>query len=98
MYLEHNLADRLYDIAESKHLFRRIHAGFRKGFLRIVYAIEDGFQKKLMQRCVLALLDFSKAYDTIWREKLLLHMLNMGIQATIIDWIRSFVNNRRARV
>ena len=31
-----------------------------------------------MQRSVLALLDFIKANDTVWREKLLLHKLDMG--------------------
>ena len=51
-----------------------------------------------MQRSVLTLLDFSKAYDTVWREKLLLHMLNIGILPTFIRWIRSFLINRRGRV
>ena len=47
---------------------------------------------------VLTLLDFSKAYDTVWREKLLLHMLNTGIPPTFIHWIRSFLIDRRGRV
>ena len=51
-----------------------------------------------MQRSVLTLLDFSKAYDTIWIEKLLLHMLDTGIPSTFIRWIQSFFNDRRARV
>ena len=62
---------------------------------RIVQAIKDGFQQRLMKRSVLALLDFSKAYDTVWREKLLLHMLNTGIPPTFICWVRSFLNDRR---
>ena len=55
-------------------------------------------KKKPMHRSVLVLLDFSKAYDTVWREKLLLRMLVMGIPITIIHWLRSFLNDRRARV
>ena len=51
-----------------------------------------------MKRSVLTLLDFSKAYDTVWRDKLLLHMLNSGIPSTFIRWIRSFLDNCRARV
>ena len=51
-----------------------------------------------MQRSVLMLLDFSKAYDTVWREKLLLDMLNTGIPPTFIRWIRSFLTDRRGRV
>ena len=51
-----------------------------------------------MQRSILTLLDFSKAYDTVSREKLLLHMLDSGIPSTFIRWIQSFFNDRRARV
>ena len=65
---------------------------------QIVQAIEDGFQKRPMQRSVLTLLYFSKAYDTVWREKLLLHMLNTGIPPSFIRWICSFLSDRRGRV
>ena len=59
----------------------------------------DGFdQKPRMNRSVLVLLDFSKAYDTVWREKLLLCMKDQGIPAQMIRWLRSFLNDRRARV
>ena len=51
-----------------------------------------------MQHSILTLLDFSKAYDTVWREKLLLHMLNTVIPLTFICWIRSFLIDRRGRV
>ena len=102
--LERILADRLFHIAETRNLFSRFQAGFRKGrscedqILRIVQSIEDGFQQKPMQRSVMALLDFSKAYDTVWREKLLLHLLDLGIPATFVRWLQAFLNDRRARV
>ena len=51
-----------------------------------------------MKHSVLTLLDFSKAYDMVWREKLLLHMLNTGIPSPFIRWIRSFLDDCRARV
>ena len=98
--LERILADRLYYIAETNNIFSRFQAGFRKGrscedqITRIVQAIEDG----PMKRSVLTLLDFSKVYDTFWREKLLLHMLNTGIPPIFIRWIRSFLDDRRGRV
>ena len=85
-------------------MFSRFQAGFRKGrsfedqITRIVQAIEDGFQQRPMQRSVLTLLDFSKAYNTVWREKLLLHLLNTGIPPTFIRWIRSFLIDCRGRV
>ena len=64
--LERIIADRLYYIAET-NMFSWFQAGFRKGqscedqITWIVQAIEDGFQKRLMQCSVLTLLDFSKA-------------------------------------
>ena len=85
-------------------MFSRFQAGFHKGrscedqITRIVQAIEDGFQQRSMKCSVLILLDFSKAYDTVWREKLLLHMLNTGIPSPFICWIWSFLDDRRARV
>ena len=102
--LEGILADRLHYIAETNNLFSRFQAGFRKGrscedqITRIVQAIEDGFQQRPMQRSILTLLDFSKAYDTVSREKLLLHMLDTDIPSTFIRWIQSFFNDRRACV
>ena len=83
--LEHILGDRLCYIDETNNIFSRFQAGFCKGrscedqITGIVQAIEDDFQQRPMKRSVLTLLDFSKAYDTVWREKLLLHMLNTGI-------------------
>ena len=84
------LFDRLCYIAETTTLFSRFQAGFRKGrssesqILCIIQAIEDGFQKKPMNRSVLVLLDFIKAYDTVWREKLLLNMLDMDIPQQMV--------------
>ena len=69
-HLERILADRHF------HWFSKFQARFRKGrscddqILRVLQKI-DGFQKKLTHRLVMVLLDFSKAYDTEWREKLL---------------------------
>ena len=102
--LERILADRLYYIAKTNNMFSRFQAAFCKGrscedqITQMVQAIKDGFQQRPMKCSVLTLLDFSKAYDTVWREKLLLHMLNTGIPPTFIHWIRSFLNDRRGRV
>ena len=102
--LEHILADRLYYIAETNNMFSRFQAGFHKGrscedqITRIVQTIEDGFQQRPMKHSVLTFPDFCKAQYTVWREKLLLHMLNTGIPSTFIRWICSFLNDRRGRV
>ena len=50
----------------------------------IVQAIKDDSQQRQMQCSVLTLLDFSKGYNMVWREKLLLHMLYTSIPPTFI--------------
>ena len=67
--------------------------------MRISQTITDGFQKsKPPNRAVMALLDFSRAYDTVWREDLLASMLDLGIPYPFIAWIRGFLSNRQAKV
>ena len=67
--LERIFSERLYFMAESNGWFASIQAGFRRGhncadqIVRITQAIEDGFQKPEMNRAVLVLLDYSKAFD-----------------------------------
>ena len=88
---------------ETNNLFSQFQTGLRKGrsckdqVTGTVQEIEDGFQQRPMQRSVLSLLDFSKAYDTVWREKLLLHVLDTGNPPTFIRWIPSFFNERKTR-
>ena len=91
-------------MAEKRGWFNKIQAGFRKGrncvdqILRLVQSIDDGFQARPMRRSVMALLDLSKAYDRVWREKLLLDMASKGVPLQFIRWISAFLMNRRGRV
>ena len=101
--LEHTIK-RLYYITESTHLFSPFQVGFHEGrsgedqILRIVQVIVDEFQQRSMQCSVLMLLDFSKEYDTVWLEILLLCMLGTGITMTFICWLCYFLTNHRACV
>ena len=102
--LEKMIANRLQHLAETKECFDPQQAGFRKGrgcedqIVRVTQAIENGFQSSPMKRSVIALLDFSKAYDTVWRERLLLSMVNQGVPRIIIHWLHAFLQNRQAKV
>ena len=97
---ERIIAERLYNYGEKNGLFSHLQAGFRKGrscedqILKIVQAIEDGFDQKKHQRSVLVLLDFSKAYDTVWRQKLLLSMIDDGVPMYLIRWLYGFLRTR----
>ena len=39
-----------------------------------------------------------RAYDTVWRERLLSHMQTLVIPLTFLRWLRAFPIDRRARV
>ena len=102
--LERMVANRLYYLAETNGWFHPSQAGFRKGrscedqITRIVQKISDGFHSKPFQRSVMVLLDFSKAYDTVWKQRLLLTMADKGVPMPLIRWLHSFLSNRQARV
>ena len=46
----------------------------------------------------MCLLDFSRAYDRVWRPVLVTKMSKMGISECTIKWISSFLSDRRAKV
>ena len=102
--LERMVADRLYYIAETRGMFSDLQAGFRRGrscedqIRKMVQAIEDGFQAGKMERSVLVMLDYSKAYDKVWQQRLLLSMEEKGVPMKFLKWIDAFLANRLARV
>ena len=102
--LERVIADRLYFIAESSNMLSDLQAGFRSNrscedqILKISQLIEDGFQRKKCERSVLALLDYSKAFDQVWRQKLLLSLHQKGIPMKFIQWLNCFLSDRQAKV
>jgi len=100
-------ANRLYALAEVKGWINAAQAGFRKHhscedqILGVTQSISDGFQTKPGKRSVLVLLDYSKAYDKVWREELqelLMTMHEVGVPAVFLQWFRGFLLNRQARV
>ena len=100
--LERMISERLYDMAEKNSWFSCLQAGFRKSrgvedqILRFTQQISDGFQRN--EKSIMALLDFSKAYDTIWRQRLLLTLSKRGVPNLYVSWLNQFLQNRQARV
>ena len=101
--LERMIAGRLQHLAEERGLWVEEQAGFRKRrctedqVLRLSQDISDGFQRVPSQRTALALLDYSKAYDRVWREGLLDRMMVAGLPRQFVAWIAGFLRNRLGR-
>ena len=103
--LERMIHARMYELAESRGMLDPRQAGFRRGrcaedqVLRVAQAISDGFQERpRAHRTVLALLDFSRAFDTVRRGQLLRVLLDKGLPPRMVLWVAAFLRNRVACV
>jgi hypothetical protein len=103
--IERMVAKRLQHLAESRSMLNSDQSGFRPQrstedqVIRMSQAISYGFQAKTpLNWTVLALLDFSKAYNKVWRADLLATMLRKGVPVRYVRWIQGFLSNRQARV
>jgi hypothetical protein len=103
--MERMVAKRLQHLAESRGMLNSDQSGFcpkrstKDQVIRLSQAISDGFQaKKPPNRMVHALLDFSKAYNKVWRADLLATMLRKRVPVCYVRWIQGFLSNRQARV
>ena len=98
------VANRLSNIAERNGYWCNDQAGFRSKrscedqLLILSQSISDGFQTRPSSRTVLSLLDFSKAFDTVWRDRLFEILLEKGVPRMMVKWLRGFLNDRRGRV
>ena len=102
--LERMIAARLQHLAEGRGLLAQEQAGFRRRrccedqVLRLSQSVSDGFQRVPSQRTLLAMLDYSKAFDTVWREALLEKLMEAGIPRRYVVWVSGFLRNRLGRV
>ena len=62
----------------------------------LTQSIEDGFQRK--ERTALCLVDFTGAFDTVWRARLLNKLLVKGLPPGLVKWVKSFLEDRRSFV
>ena len=102
--LERLIMNRLYYEAETKEWISNKQAGFRAQrscedqVLRMVQGVSDNFQEKPSKRTVMALIDYSKAYDRVWREDLLLDLIHLGCPMQMVRWFRGFLCERTGQV
>ena len=90
---------------ESNHLLSTCQAGFRPGrssfdqILTLSKSIWEGLQKKKPpDRTILASVDFSKAFDSVWHSPLFHKLLLLKLPPCFVLWVRSFLSDRRVKV
>ena len=55
-------------------------------------------RKNLQTRTILASVDFSKAFDSVWHSALFHKLLSLKLPPCFVLWVRSFLSGRRAKV
>ena len=102
---ERLILSRLTFYLDSNHLLSTCQAGFCPGrssldrILTLSQSIWDGFQKKKPpDRTILASVDFSKAFNSVWHSALFNKLLSLKLPPCFVLWVRSFFSDRRAKV
>ena len=100
--LERIVNQRLQWYLETYGKLSDTQAGFRKNkntedqLTYFAQKIENGFQEG--KKTVAVFFNMKKAFDTVWKDGLLLKLIKCGIAGNMYKWIKSFLENRTARV
>ena len=96
---------RLIYFLEQQDILSPVQAGFRPGrstvdqVLLLSQSIADSFhQSKPGAHTVLATVDFAKAFDSVWHSALLSKLLSLDLPLCFVEWIRSYLSDRRSKV
>ena len=87
------LNHRLTEFCEENLILQEIQAGFRKGYSTLdhVFVVKNliDLYKLKKRKLFCCFVDYTKAFDTIWREALWHKLINYGIQGKILNVIKS---------
>ena len=100
--LERLIHHKLYSFLEQHGVISHTQFGFRKGHstVHLLLSAVDDWARTLNHRnsthCMF--LDFSKAFDTVPHQRLLLKLQHYGIKDCLLKWFNAFLTQRRQRV
>merc|ERR1711991_664962 len=100
--MEKIVTKRLTDIAEKCEWLPKFQHGFRRkkstlnNLIELQNVIHEAFNRKEMLLAVF--LDVKKAYDCVEREQLYEILKGKGLSGKILDWLKVFLNDRKAKV
>ena len=102
---ERIITERMSTYMEERSKYHRYQTGFRKNkstndhLVRLVSDIDKGFHLTNKPKSTAALLmDFSKAFDSVWHDAILYKMLLLGFQLEDISLILNYLKNRKFEV
>ena len=99
---ERLMSKRLNSFLTKSNILCSHQFGFRKNSCTsdaILEFLDNTYSSLDRKENILAVfLDFSKAFDTVNHEILLLKMNHLGIRGNMLSWFRSYLHNRRQKV
>jgi len=100
--LERLVHDQISAYVESEGLMDALQTGFRAGhstqttLLKLTDDIRQGMDRRLVT--ALLLFDFSKAFDSVCHEKLLVKLRSLGFKHGALRWVASYLSGRSQAV
>ena len=98
---EHIVCRHILDHAEDHKILTNLQHGFRSGRsceTQLITTTHDLSSFNSKSQIDVAILDFSKSFDTVPHAGLLGKLEHYGIDSKILLWITNFLNNRKQRV
>ena len=100
--LEHIICGHLLKHLEKHSILTDRNHGFRSGYsteTQLLITMND-LLKLYDNKCQVdvAILDFSKAFDTVPHDKLLQKLENYGVRGNLLVWLSAFLKNRNMNV
>jgi hypothetical protein len=99
--MERIVTSRLEAYFESNNILDKEQEGFRHIFSRtdalltFVQSIFNRFNQK--ESIVAVFIDLEKAFNSVWREGLLVKLAHVGVKGKLWTWINTFLSHREAR-
>lgn len=96
--LEHIIANQINEFLDEHSVLSNHQHGFRKGYstvtqlVTVIHSLASCFDKNGQIDAIF--LDFSKAFDRVPHDKLILKLRKIKLPEILITWIRSYLTNR----
>lgn len=100
--MEKMVNKRLNWYIETSHILANEQTGFRTNrstnqqVTKLSQHIKDALNRKHILTAIFV--DFSTAYDSVWKERLLQKLLRAGVNSKMLHWIEAFIRERSCKV
>jgi len=100
--MERIINTRLNWLLETNIMIANVQAGFRiqrstsEHTAKFSQFIKDALDNKRISTAVFV--NFKSAYDSVWKENLLLKLVRSRIRSNLIHWLESFISHRACKV